>query len=200
MENSKYAKLLFLCDIIFCILFIYAFWIEKQHAAILGLILIIAIITIYPLWCYAFNYMSIKEYEKNIKWNISYKYLVIFYAISRCIFLIIFIFIAIVDKANIDFAELSKELSTLTVILIGIMIILVSSATFFALKLSLHHNELFKKGLENKQYIFNKVLGVELIPCNDSNINAEDITQVYYEEKNTNNNNINQKNSRNSLL
>lgn len=185
MEYNKYAKIFFLSDLIFCILFAFVFWTEHQHALLLGIILLIAVFTLYPLFHYTRDCMNDKK-TYDIMWHVDHQYYTILYIISRFIFLIIFIFVSILDKAQIDVIHLAMHLSNVTNISIIIMLILIFIGFFCSHKLYTQHYSATRKDYQSKTTLFSKTLSLKLIPDETSAIDADITTNIYHSQKQSN--------------
>jgi uncharacterized Tic20 family protein len=182
MEYSKYAKLFFFCDLLFCILFAIIFWLEHQHVFILGIILLFAVVTLYPLYKYT------QQWSENTKvidmmWHVDYQYNAILYALSRLVFLLVFIFVSIIDKAQIDVIHIAMHLSVITNIAILVMMTLVFIALYCARKLYCQHYIATRKNIVSKTSIFSDVSSLKLIPDNSATHDADSISQMYNNEK-----------------
>ena len=185
MEYNKYAKIFFLSDLIFCILFAFVFWTEHQHALLLGVILLIAVFTLYPLFHYTRDCTNHKK-SYDIMWHINHQYYTILYIISRFIFLIIFIFVSILDKAQIDVIHLAMHLSIVTKISIIIMLILIFIGFYCSRKLYTQHYSATRKDYQSKTTVFSKTLSLRLVPDIDSPIDADITTNIYHSQKDLN--------------
>jgi len=190
MQYSKYAKLFFFCDLMFCILFALVFWLEHQHAFILGIILLFAVVTLYPLYRYAKQW-SQNEKVIDMMWHVDYQYNAVLYALSRLVFLLVFIFVSIIDKAKIDVIHIAMHLSVITNIAILVMLVLVFIALYCARQLYSQHYIATRKNLISKTSVFNDVSSLKLVPDNSSTYDAESISQIYNNEKNTQDNKTN---------
>lgn len=133
-DGRSYAMLFLCADVVFCALYLTAFWFEmSMRNGLLSVLALLALLGYYPLWTYVQQWKA-RDFVADYRWHHDYEYRPVLYAASRVFMYTAFVLASIIDAAGVDvWHTISQRFSALTLVacvgMLSVLLALVALAT-----------------------------------------------------------------------
>lgn len=144
------AQLFFFADAIFVLAFSLSCLLYANHDVFLILLVVVGLLTVYPLYRYVDVYTSCPE-EQTLMWSLEHFNMLMLYCLLRFFMLFGFYSWVLIDLSGISVATLTAHFPAFVIVSLIIMVLMFAALVFLALKIVPKQRAVLYKFIEEQE-------------------------------------------------